>query len=142
LSKHGDSKQTVQPCNESVPHLHPKPKQTNKNLPLVGKLFHQYLLFHKDDPSLPRIVLRAATPPEGPEFERCGSVFVLRESKPATRTVVGHLQVPKRKKRVGRRASLPPVKSLQEYMQDTGDIDLYLDAEYAADYRKYLAGLK
>jgi hypothetical protein len=95
-----------------------------------------------DHPSLPRIVLRPATPPEGPEFERSGSVFVLREPKPVTRTVVGYLQVPKRKKRVRRRTSLPPVKSLQEYMEDTGDIDVYLDAKCAADYRRYLAGLK
>jgi hypothetical protein len=128
LSKHGERKQDVQPCSETLPHLHPKPKPSKKDLEVVGK-------------SYPRIILRPATPPEGPVFERSGSTFVLREPKPATRTVVGHLQVPQRKKRARRRASLPPTENLQAHLEDTADIDVYLDAECGADYRRYLAGL-
>jgi hypothetical protein len=142
LSKHGERKQDVQPCSETLPHLHPKPKPSKKDLEVVGKSYPLILLFHKiNDPGLPRIILRPATPPEGPVFERSGSTFVLREPKPATRTVVGHLQVPQRKKRARRRASLPPTENLQAHLEDTADIDVYLDAECGADYRRYLAGL-
>jgi hypothetical protein len=142
LSKHGERKQDAQPCIETLPHLHSKSKPSKKNLEVVGKSYPLILLFHKiNDSALPRIILRPATPPEGPAFERSGSNFVLRESKSATRAVVGHLQVPQRKKRARRRASLPPTESLQAHSEDTRDIDVYLDAECGADYRRYLAGL-
>jgi hypothetical protein len=142
LSKHGERKQDVQPCSETLPHLHPKPKPSKKDLEVVGKSYPLILLFHKiNDPALPRIILRPATPSEGSAFERSGSNFVLREPKPTTRTVVGHLQIPQRKKRVRRQASMPPTERLQEPPEDTGDIDVYLDAECGADYCRYLAGL-
>ena len=158
LSKRGERKQDAQPCNESVPHLHPKPKPSKQDFKRYAhlELRHtpRYIIFQKlDNPTLPRIVLQPATPPEADMkledllFERSGDVFILR-AKPVVERVasfsniVGYLQVPVRKKRVRRRASLPPTKSLQEYLEDGEDTEMHLDAQCGADYRKYLAGLE
>jgi hypothetical protein len=158
LSKRGERIQHAQQCDESVPHLHPKPKPSKQDLKRTAhlELRHtpRYVIFQKhDNPCLPRVVLRPATPPEADMkledllFERSGDFFILRpkpvvERIASSSNIVGHLQVPTRRKRVRRGTSLPPSKSLQEYQEDTGDAETHLDAQCRADYRKYLAGLE
>ena len=156
LTKRGEHKQVAHPCDEFVPHLHPKPKPSRQDLKRQAhiELRHtpRYILF-QDNPCLPRVVLRPATPPEADMkledllFERSGDVFILRAKQAVERPVtsngvVGHLQVPARKKRARRRASLPPTRSLQEYLGDTADDEVQLDAQCGADYRSYMAGLR
>ncbi|KAF1836766.1 hypothetical protein BDW02DRAFT_596107 [Decorospora gaudefroyi] len=156
LHKHINHEQDSQPKAGSIPRLIRSPikgkKQTVKPQPQAR------VLEAFDDPALPKILLRPATPPDGGTkledriFERSRSVFILREPKPqqhrsSTGAVAGHLHVPSSKRlkvEEDNRATVPRgvTTSDREELDDVEGLDVHLDAECELDYRTYMVGLE
>ena len=140
----------------SVPYLVPKPRKCRADTKTTPKSVNRTLLLVKsDNPAIPDIVLRPATPPDGALkvedrlFERSGPVFVLRDSRSGHQNytisspVVSHLQLPSQRKTavVRRELSKAQAGASKNAMRDAKDPDTHLDATSQSDYRAYMAGL-
>jgi len=140
----------------SVPHLVSKHSKCKADTQTTPKSADRTLLLVKfDNPAIPDIFLRPATPPdeelkvEDRLFERSGSVLVLRDSRSGhqsyttSSSVVGHLQPSSKWKTRMIRGELSNAQTgaSKNAMRDTEDPGMHLDATSQSDYRAYMAGL-
>lgn len=163
FSKRGQDKAAaVDDANNShIPHLVRKKRQKKKrksNATRTSRPFTRaFVLEDFSNPALPRVLLHPPTPADNKFnledylFERCGSVFVLREpqSQPEVHAAPGdwwladYLQVPPEYREVAIDVYESPEKDdVEKGLLENEEVhSVYLDEDCEADYRAYMDGL-